>query len=423
MTLAAGSPAPEVEEPRGWHQRLGVALTHRNFRILWMAALASTIGTWMQSFAQSYLIYSLTASNFYLGLDSFLGQLPILLFMLIGGVVADRHDRRRLLTTSQYIQATSALSLALLVATGHVGITAIFMLSFLSGCGQAFGGPAYQAMIPSLVPRRDLPNAIALNSTQFNLSRVLGPVAGAVVLSWIGVAWCFTLNGLSFFIVIIALTMLQLAPHVPNVNPRRIREELRSGLRYVRESSVISTLAVLAFVTTFLAAPTSTFFPSFATTVLTSHHTPPQRLSMLMAAQGLGAIVGALIIGAVGRFKHMGRALLGGQIVLAIFVAAFAASRSLPLSVVLVFIYGVCSMAVFSMSFSLVQLTAPDELRGRIVSIYMVALRGGFPLGGLVAGAFADHFGAPRVMMVSAGLLALIAATLLVRRHNTLFQL
>ena len=423
MTLAAGSPAPEVEEPRGWHQRLGVALTHRNFRILWMAALASTIGTWMQSFAQSYLIYSLTASNFYLGLDSFLGQLPILLFMLIGGVVADRHDRRRLLTTSQYIQATSALSLALLVATGHVGITAIFMLSFLSGCGQAFGGPAYQAMIPSLVPRRDLPNAIALNSTQFNLSRVLGPVAGVVVLSWIGVAWCFTLNGLSFFIVIIALTMLQLAPHVPNVNPRRIREELRSGLRYVRESSVISTLAVLAFVTTFLAAPTSTFFPSFATTVLTSSQTPAQRLSMLMAAQGLGAIVGALIIGTVGRFKHMGRALLGGQIVLAIFVAAFAASRSLPLSVVLVFIYGVCSMAVFSMSFSLVQLTAPDELRGRIVSIYMVALRGGFPLGGLVAGAFADHFGAPRVMMVSAGLLALIAATLLVRRHNTLFQL
>ncbi|HEX5104779.1 MAG TPA: MFS transporter [Pirellulaceae bacterium] len=423
MTLAAGSPAPEVEEPRGWHKRLGGALTHRNFRILWIAALVSTIGTWMQGFAQSYLIYSLTASNFYLGLDSFLGQLPILLFMLIGGVVADRHDRRRLLTTSQYIQAASALSLAALVATGHVSIAAIFMLSFMSGCGQAFGGPAYQAMIPSLVPRRDLPNAIALNSTQFNLSRVLGPVAGAVVLSWIGVVWCFTLNGLSFFVVIVALTMLHLAAHVPQVNPRRIREELRSGLRYVRESSVISTLAVLAFVTTFLAAPTSTFFPAFATSVLKSDQTPAQRLSMLMAAQGLGAIVGALIIGSLGRFRHMGRALLGGQIVLGIFVAAFAASRSLPLSVLLVFIYGICSMAVFSMSFSLVQLTAPDELRGRIVSIYMVALRGGFPLGGLVAGAFADRFGAPRVMMVSAGLLAVMAATLLIRRHSTLFQL
>src|SRR6478609_8010343 len=141
MTLAAGSPAPEVEEPRGWYQRLGVALTHRNFRILWMAALASTIGTWMQSFAQSYLIYNLTASNFYLGLDSFLGQLPILLFILIGGVVADRHDRRRLLTASQYIQATSALALAVLVVTGHITqstIWFIFALSFVSGCGQAF---------------------------------------------------------------------------------------------------------------------------------------------------------------------------------------------------------------------------------------------------------------------------------------------
>jgi len=422
MTLADGSP-PEVEETRGWHQRLGVALTHRNFRILWFAALASTIGTWMQSFAQSYLIYSLTASNFYLGLDSFLGQLPILLFMLIGGVVADRHDRRRLLTTSQYIQATSALSLALLVATGHVGITAIFMLSFLSGCGQAFGGPAYQAMIPSLVPRRDLPNAIALNSTQFNLSRVLGPVAGALVLSWIGVAWCFTLNGLSFFIVIIALTMLQLAPHVPHVNPKRIREELKSGLRFVRDTRVLSTLTTLAFVTTFLAGPIATFFPSFATSVLTSGHSPAQRLSMLMAAQGLGAIVGALIIGSLGRFKHMGRALLGGQVLLGVFVACVAASRSLPLSVLLVFCYGICSMAVFSMSFSLIQLTAPDEMRGGILSIYMVALRGGFPLGGLVAGAFADRFGAPRVMMVSAIILSVIAATLLVRRHSTLFQL
>ena len=426
MTLAADSPAPEVEEPRGWHQRLGIALTHRNFRILWIAALVSTIGTWMQGFAQSYLIYNLTSSNFYLGLDSFLGQLPILLFILIGGVVADRHDRRRLLTGSQYIQAFSALSLAGLVATGHIvpsTVWFIFALSFVSGCGQAFGGPAYQAMIPSLVPRRDLPNAIALNSTQFNLSRVLGPVAGAIVVSWIGVVWCFTLNGLSFFVVIVALTMLHVAPHVPQANPRRIREELRSGLRYVRESRVILTLAILAFVTTFLAAPTSTFFPSFATNVLTSSQTPAQRLSMLMAAQGLGAIVGALIIGSLGRFKHMGRALLGGQILLAIFVVAFAASRSLPLSVLLVFIYGICSMAVFSMSFSLVQLTAPDELRGRIVSIYMVALRGGFPLGGLVAGAFADRFGAPQVMMVSAAVLAITAATLLIRRHSTLFQL
>src|SRR5436190_5654699 len=139
--------APATEEPRrGWSERLGAALSHRNYRLLWLAALGSTIGTWMQSYAQSWLVYDLTKSNFYLGLDSFLGQLPIVLLMLIGGVIADRYDRRRLLTGSQYVQAFSAFTLALLVGTGHVTVAAIFALSFLSGCGQSFGGPAYQAM-------------------------------------------------------------------------------------------------------------------------------------------------------------------------------------------------------------------------------------------------------------------------------------
>jgi MFS family permease len=423
MTSAA-APTPDAEAPRlDWKHRLGAAFKHRNFRILWLAALGSTIGTWMQSYAQSWLIYDLTNSNFYLGLDSFLGQLPILLFMLIGGVIADRHDRRRLLTGSQYVQAFSALTLAALVFTGHVTeatIWLIFMLSFLSGCGQAFGGPAYQAMIPSLVPRRDLPNAIALNSTQFNLSRVLGPMAGGLVLLWIGVVWCFAINGLSFFIVVVALTSLQLPAHVPSTKPRALREELRSGLHYVRDTRVVLILTILAFVTTFLAMPISTFFPSFATHVLSGNETAAQRLWMLMASQGLGAIVGALLVGTLGPFPRMGRALLTTQILLGIFVAAFAASRSLPLSLLLIFICGMCSMAVFSMSFSLVQLTIPDDLRGRVVSIYMVALRGGWPLGALVAGALADRFTAPVVMMTSAGLLSVVAATLLLRKNGTL---
>src|SRR4030095_9667088 len=163
--VALPSPSPETapEPPRRFLHRVAGALAHRNFRILWLAALGSTIGTWMQAYAQSWLIFSLTKSNFYLGIDSFLGQLPVLLFMLIGGVIADRHDRRRLLTGSQYVQATSAFALAVLVATVQVTLWLIFALSFISGCGQAFGGPAYQSMIPSLVPRRDLPNAIALN--------------------------------------------------------------------------------------------------------------------------------------------------------------------------------------------------------------------------------------------------------------------
>ena len=399
------------------------AFAHHDFRLVWFAALGSTIGTWMQKFAQSLLVYQLTASTFYLGLDEFLSQLPILLLMLIGGVIADRYDRRRLLTWSQYAQAFSAFGLAALVFWDAVTIWHVFALSFFSGCAQAFGGPAYQSLLPSLVPRRDLPNAIALNSTQFNLSRVLGPVFGGMVLVWAGVAWCFTLNGLSFFIVVIALTSLRLPAHVPKPVQHALAEELRGGLRYVRGTRVLYMLTILAFVTTFLALPVTTFLPAFATEFLTSGQTPAERLSMLMAAQGLGAITGALIVGSLGRFRHMGRALLGAQFLLGLFVAAFAASRSLPLSLLLVFLSGVASMTVFSMSFSLVQLTVPDELRGRVVSIYMVALRGGWPLGSLVAGALSDWFTAPTVVLVSGGVLAAVAASLLGRRRGTLYQL
>jgi MFS family permease len=391
--------------------------------VLWLAALASTIGTWMQSYAQSWLVFDLTKSTFYLGLDTFLGQLPILLLMLIGGVIADRHDRRRLLTWSQYVQAFSALMLALLVVTGQVNIGVIFLLSFVSGCGQAFGGPAYQALIPSLVPRRDLPNAIALNSTQFNLSRVLGPAVGGFILVWLGVAWCFALNGLSFFIVVVALTSLTLPAHVPKPVQRALGEELRGGLRYVRDTRVLAVLTMLAFVTTFLALPITTLLPAFATDVLTGDRPAAQRLSMLMASQGLGAITGALLVGSLGRYRHMGRVLLSALLLLGLLVAAFAASRSLPLSLLLVFLSGLASMIVFSTSFSLLQLTVPDDLRGRVVSIYMVALRGGWPLGSLVAGALSDWYSAPTVMLTSGAVLAVIAIGLLARPHGTLNRL
>jgi len=389
------------------------ALAHRNFRIVWFAALGSTIGTWMQQYAQSWLVYELTKSNFYLGIDSFLGQLPILLLMLIGGVIADRHDRRRLLTTSQYIQAIAAFALATLVATHSVKVGYIFMLSFIAGCGQAFGGPAYQSLIPSLVPRRDLPSAIGLNSTQFNLSRVLGPALGGTVLATIGLAWCFALNGVSFFIVIFALAWLHLPKHTPAKSHKPIRTDLQVGLRYVRNHRLVLTLTVLVFISTFLAMPLITLMPSFATDVLHGFGTPAARLSLLMACQGLGAITGALIVATLGQFKHMGAALLGVQTMLGLLLAAFAMSRMLPLSLVLLFVAGMFYMSTFSISFSLVQLTVPDELRGRVVSIYMVALRSGGPIGALTAGALADAFTAPTIMAMNGLILSLVAVTLL----------
>ena len=410
--------APEAPQTR--LSRLAVALTHRNFRLLWFAALGSTIGTWMQKFAQSWLVWDLTESNTYLGLDEFLSQLPILLFMLIGGVVADRHDRRRLLTGSQYVQAASAFALAGLVFTGAVRVEHIFLLSFITGCGQAFGGPAYQALIPSLVPRRDLPNAIALNSTQFNLSRVLGPVAGGAVVFAIGAAWCFTLNGLSYFLVVLALASLHLPAHVPNTKPRALAAELRGGLQYARETRLIYVLTVLAFVSTFLAMPVATLLPSFVTGVLDGFGSPRTRLWMLMACQGLGAIVGALFVGSQTSFQHRGRVVLWSQILLGLLVAAFAMSQWLPLSMVLLFGTGLFSMVSLSTTLSIVQLTVPDELRGRVVSIYMVALRSGMPLGSLAAGALADVFTPSAVIVVNGAMLAALAVFLLARKHGTL---
>lgn len=391
--------------------RVAGALAHRNFRLLWLAALGSTIGTWMQKFAQSWLVLDLTGSNFYLGLDDFLSQLPILLFMLIGGVIADRADRKRLLTLSQYIQAFSAFTLAALVFWDAITIWHVLALSFISGLGQAFGGPAYQSLIPSLVPRRDLPNAIALNSTQFNLSRILGPMGGTAILISLGMAACFFLNGLSFFLVVIALAMLSTPPRIAQAGPKRdILTDLRQGLSYVRHHRLIVTLMVIVVISMALAMPIVTFLPTFAKTVMVNAGgTPETRLSFLMACQGLGAITGALIISVMsGRIRHMGRVLLAIQFIMGIIIAAFGWTTTPSINYVLIYLGGIAFMTLFSMSFSIVQLAVPEELRGRVVSIYMVAVRGGGPIGALIAGYFADLYSAPTVMIVNGLLLSLV---------------
>jgi len=416
-TPDASPGAPTVEPERGWAGRVAGALTHRDFRLLWLAALGSTIGTWMQKFAQSWLVLDLTDSNFYLGLDDFLSQLPILLFMLIGGVIADRADRRRLLTWSQYVQAFSAFALAALVFWESITIWHVLTLSFISGIGQAFGGPAYQSLIPSLVPRRDLPNAIALNSTQFNLSRILGPMGGTAILVSAGMAACFFLNGLSFFLVVIVLMMIKVPMPVLQAGPRRnIMTDLREGLTYVRHQRLMLTLIVLVVISMALAMPIVTFMPTFAKTVMAdAGGTPETRLSLLMAFQGLGAITGALLIGSMsGKFKHMGRLLLGVQFSMGVIITAFGWTTTPYISYALIFFGGIAFMALFSMSFSIVQLAVPEELRGRVVSIYMVALRGGGPIGALIAGYFADIYSAPTVLIVNGLLLSLVTIGVIV---------
>ncbi len=271
-----------------------------------MGACTSSIGTWMQKVAQSWLVLELTDSAKYLALDAFLGELPILLFTLIGGVVADRRDRRKLLLASQVVQMSSAFALAFLVFAGRVHIWHVLMLSFASGCAQAFGGPAYQSLIPSLVRKEHLPNAVALNSIQFNIARVIGPLLAGAALHSFGTVACFGLNGVSFLVVIAALLSLH-APHAPRAGVRRMWDELGTGLKYVREEKNILTLTALALASTFLGVPLLTFLPVFARNVF---HGDVGQYSQMMAWSGVGAIAGALVVAWLGRFRHMGRTAL-----------------------------------------------------------------------------------------------------------------
>ncbi|MET0215530.1 MAG: MFS transporter [Vicinamibacterales bacterium] len=395
-------------------QRAFAAFTYRDFRVLWFGALASTIGTWMQKVAQSWLVFELTNSSFYLGLDDFFGQLPILLFTLLGGVIADRHDRKRLLIGSQFVQMATAFALAALVFQGRVHVGYILALSFTAGLAQAFGGPAYQALIPSLVNKRDLPNAIALNSTQFNLARVFGPLAAGVTMAALGAAGCFTLNGVSFLIVIVALMSLSVM-HIPPTDRKPILEELKSGIAYARSEPTIIALTVLASMTTFLGLPLLTFLPIFAREIF---HGEIGRYSWMMAFSGMGAVTGALVIAWLGRFKHMGRTLLIVQLVFGGLIAAFAMSRIYWLSNLLLFLSGGTLLMVFSMSASLVQLIVPDHLRGRVMSIYMVAFRGGMPLGSLAAGFAATQIPMPTVLAINGLLVSLVAVYFLVKSHG-----
>jgi MFS family permease len=400
----------------GWPflRRALAAFTYRDFRVLWFGAFASTVGTWMQKVAQSWLVFELTKSSFYLGLDDFLGQLPILLLTLIGGVIADRHDRRRLLLGSQCIQMTTAFTLAALVYWNRVHIWHILALSFTAGVAQAFGGPAYQSLVPSLVEKKDLPNAIALNSIQFNLARVFGPLLAGATLAAFGTAMCFGLNGLSFLVVIVALLSLTIQHRGP-AERKPILHELNVGLAYVRSESTIIALTVLASLTTFLGLPLLTFLPIFARDI---YHGDVGRYSEMMAFSGAGAVCGALVVAWLGRFKHMGLTLLIVQFAFGLFITAFAICRIGWLSNLLLFLAGAALIVVFSMTASLVQLIVPDHMRGRVVSVYMVAFRGGMPLGSLWGGYAASLTSAPFVLAINGALVSLVAVYFLVRSHG-----
>lgn len=363
-------------------QRTFRAFHHRNFRLMWLGACTSTVGTFVQQFAQSWLVYDLTKNPFYLGLDLFLGQLPIILFSLVGGVFADRLDRRKMLLGSQYIQMICAFVLAALFFTHAVTIWEILALSFLVGVGQSFGGPAYSALLPTLVPAEDLANAIALNSIQFNLARVLGPALGGLAYASLGATWCFALNGLSYLAVIASLMLIQVR-FVPPKSTESILNSMKEGLTFIHRREGLSALVFLAFIMTLLGFSLTAFLPVIVQTVF---HQGPQTYELLLISSGAGSIVGGLLVAASEKLKRQGYVVLLTLIGLGASITGFALSRSLFLSCLLIFLSGVTLMASASLLLSLVQLIVSDQMRGRVMSVYNLAFRLGIPCGSLGLG-------------------------------------
>jgi predicted MFS family arabinose efflux permease len=395
-------------------RRVFKAFEYRDFRLLWFGACTSSIGTWMQAVAQNWLVLEITNSPFLLGLDSFLGQIPIFLFSLIGGVVADRADRRKLLVGSQLVQMSCAFLLASLFALSTVKVWYILSLSFVVGLAQAFGGPAYQALIPTLVAPKDLANAIALNSIQFNLARVIGPMLGGIALTSMGAAWCFTFNGISFVAVIISLLLLPVRPLAAKTGAS-VLTSIKEGLNFIDRQEGMSPLIAIAFLMTMLGVPIMVFLPVVVRDVF---HMGAKIFTLMLCISGGGAVVGALTVAAFGHIQHKGRVALFTLISLGVLMCAFGLSRSLPLSCFLLFVSSAALVAVFAMISSLVQLIAPDEMRGRVMSVYNVAFRGGMPIGSLISGQLIGSSSVGAVLAVNGVALAILGLYfLLVQRR------
>ena len=398
--------------PRGRLARTFSALHYRDFRLVWMGAFTSTTGTWMATVAQGWVVLQMTQSAFLLGVDGFLSTGPMLVFSLFGGVVADRIDRRRIMLLSQYLQMSFAFILAALIWSGRIEVWHILVLSFLTGSAQSFSGPAYISLLPLLVRREDMPNAIAMNSMQFNLARVIGPVLAGLALAAFGAAICFALNGLSFLAVIVALLLIR-PPRVERTGEEGgMMDEMRAGFRFVKERPKLMVLTFLAFTGTFLGMPIITLLPVVTTKIF---DLGPKGFAWMMATYGSGSVAGALLVAATAHRARKGKLAIDLQLAFACLLVAFAFSRNLALSHVVAFLAGACIVGVIALYSSLVQLTTSDAMRGRVMSIFMLAFRGGMPLGSLIAGYVAQRWSITVALAVNGTVLAIVALFFIVR--------
>jgi MFS family permease len=413
------------------------ALGHRNFRLFFAGAFLSNAGTWMQTVAQSWLVLQLTDSGTWLGVDTFIATAPGLVLTLVGGVIADKVDRKRLLIYTQAGAGLSALALGGLVWAGAIrwegaarrpsDVWMVLALSFVTGCCWALSGPAYQAITVDLVEREDLANAIALNSSQFQLARVAGPTLAALTIRTLGMAGCFFANGLSYVAIVAALGRVKFRRRsaAPPAEPaaggkaagvrRSMWNDLAEGFRYVRGRPRVGAVLLCSTAVCLFGAPYLVLLPLFARNV---YGWEEAGLSLLMGTAGAGALVGALGLAYLGDLRRKGLVLLGCMLSAGTCITGLASVTSPRAALPLLFATGMTMVTFFALGNTLVQQLVTDEMRGRVMSMWILTFIGTMPVGSFLSGAAADRFG-PRPTLAACGLVVLafgLAAGLLTPR-------
>jgi MFS family permease len=387
------------------------ALRNRNYQYFFAGQLLSLTGTWMQSVAQAWLVYRLTGSTVLLGLIAFAGQIPVFLFATLGGAIADRYDRQRILQFTQTTAMILATILTILTFTGTIEVWHLFLLAALLGLNNAFDIPTRQAFIVDLVGREDLTNAIALNSSMFNGARIVGPAIAGLLVASAGEAWCFGINAVSYIAVLTGLFLINIETQRKTAAPGSAISNIIGGFKFVAKTSPIRSLLLLLGVVSLMGSPYAVLMPIFADQIL---HGGASGLGILMGASGTGALAGALALAARQSMKGLGRWIALASAGFGAFLILFSFSRSFWLSAALLAPAGFSMMIQMAASNTLVQSMIPDELRGRVMAVYSMMFMGMAPLGALFAGTLAENIGAPytvalggAVCIVAAGIFAL----------------
>ena len=377
------------------------SLKHRNFQLFFSGQLISLIGTWMDNIAEAWLVYRLTGSSLLLGTVAFAGQIPVFLLSPVGGMVADRFNRRKVVIATQVSSMIFAFILAMLTLTKRVTVMEVIILAALMGAVNAFDIPARQSFLVEMVGREDLMNAIALNSSIFNGARIIGPAIAGILVASIGEGWCFFANSVSYIAVIAGLLMMRIAPKPAVTHHASPFEHIVEGFRFVRDTAPIRALLLLIGLVSLVAMPYSVLMPIFAAKVL---HGNARTLGVLMGATGVGAMCGALMIASRRGVRGLGKLVPIACASFGVFLILFTFSRWWVLSAILLVPVGFSVMTQMSCSNTLVQSMVPDRLRGRTMAVYSMMFMGMAPFGALIEGAAAGHIGAPLTVAIGGAL-------------------